>query len=54
MKDYLSPTEQMQSNDPRIRELAAKLTQGVKMEFDAVQQVISWVVDHVHYVTLPQ
>ncbi len=54
MKDYLSPTEQVQSNDPRIRELAAKLTQGVKMEFDAVQQVISWVVDHVHYVTPSQ
>jgi len=54
MKDYLSPTEQVQSNDPRIRELAAKLTQGVKMEFGAVQQVISWVVDHVHYVTPPQ
>ena len=54
MKDYLRPTEQVQSNDPRIRELAAKLTQGVKMEFGAVQQVISWVVDHVHYVTPPQ
>jgi len=51
--DYLKPTEQVQSDDSRIRELASKLTAGVKTEFDAVQQIISWVVDHVHYVTPP-
>jgi transglutaminase-like putative cysteine protease len=54
MADYLKATEQVQVNDPRIRELAAKLTQGVKTEFDAVQRIISWVVDHVHYVTPPK
>jgi hypothetical protein len=54
MADYLKATELVQVNDPRIRELAAKLTQGVKTEFDAVQRIISWVVDHVHYVTPPK
>jgi hypothetical protein len=52
--DYLKPTEQVQSKDPRIRELAAQLTSDVKMEFDAVQRVISWVVDHVHYINPPR
>ncbi len=50
---YLKPTEQVQSNNPRIRELASRLTSNVKTEFDAVQRVIAWVVDHVRYVTPP-
>jgi hypothetical protein len=53
LRYYLKPTEQVQADDPRIRELAVRLTGGVKTEFDAVQQVISWVVDHIHYVTPP-
>jgi len=52
-KDYLKPTEQVPSDNPRIRELAKELTSGVKTEFDAVQRVISWVVDHVNYVNPP-
>jgi hypothetical protein len=54
MAVYLKATEQVQVNDPRIQELAARLTQGVKTQFDAVQRIISWVVDHVHYVTPPK
>jgi transglutaminase-like putative cysteine protease len=54
MADYLKATAQVQVNDPRIKEQAVRLTQGVKTEFDAVQRVISWVVDHVHYVTPPK
>ena len=52
-RDYLAATEQVQANDPQIRQLAAELTRGVKTEFDAVQRIVSWVVDHVHYVTPP-
>ncbi len=51
--DYLAATEQVQAGDPRIRQLADELTKGVKTQFDAVQRVIAWVVDHVHYVTPP-
>jgi len=50
---YLVATDQVQAADPRIRRLAEELTQGVKTEFDAVQRIIGWVVDHVHYVTPP-
>lgn len=51
--DYLKPTEQVQANHPRIRELAGQLTSDVKTQFDAVQRVISWVVDHIHYINPP-
>lgn len=54
MAGYLKATEQVQVGDPRITELALKLTQGVKTQFDAVQRIISWVVDHVRYVTPPK
>ncbi|MDA8123839.1 MAG: transglutaminase domain-containing protein [Deltaproteobacteria bacterium] len=51
---YLGATEQVQSDHPRIRALAAELTQGVTTQFDAVQKAISWVVDRVSYVNPPQ
>ena len=51
--DYLKPTEQVQSDNPRIRELAFQLTADVKTEFDTVQRVITWVVDHVRYASPP-
>jgi len=53
IRDYLKPTELVQANDPRIRALASRLTTDVKTEFDAVQRVISWVVDHIRYVNPP-
>jgi hypothetical protein len=53
LQDYLVATEQVQAADPRIRRLAEELTRGVTTEFDAVQRIIAWVVDHVHYVTPP-
>jgi len=54
MADYLSATEQVQSNHPDIRKLSAQLTRDVKTEFDAVQRIISWVVDNVRYVSPPE
>ena len=53
-QDYLGATEQVQSDHARIRSLAERLTQGVATQFDAVQRLISWVVDHVSYVNPPQ
>jgi hypothetical protein len=50
---YVKATEQVQVDDPGIRKLAGELTQGVTKEFDAVQRVLTWVVDHVKYVTPP-
>lgn len=53
IRDYLKPTQQIQADHPRIRELSSRLTEDVKTAFDAVQRIISWVVDHVHYVNPP-
>ncbi|MDI9571199.1 MAG: transglutaminase domain-containing protein [Pseudomonadota bacterium] len=53
LAEYLQPTEQVQADNPRIRQLAAELTKGVKTEYDAVLRVVSWVVDHVRYVNPP-
>jgi len=49
----LEPTALVQVRDPQIQALARKLTTGVQTEFDAVQRIVAWVVDHVHYVSPP-
>lgn len=54
VKYYLKPTEQVQSENAKIINKARELTQGVTTEFDAVQRTITWVVDHVRYVTPPK
>ncbi len=53
MADYLRATAQVQADHPEIRRLAAQLTTDVKTQFDAVQRIISWVVDNVRYVNPP-
>ena len=54
MKDYLSATGQVQTNEARIKNKAEELVQGVETEFDAVQRILTWVVDHMRYVSPPQ
>ena len=51
---YLKATDQVQSNDQRIRQLAKELTDGVTTQFDAVQRILTWIVDNVRYVTPPR
>lgn len=53
VKYYLKATDQVQADHPDIKKLAAELIRGVVKEFDAVQRVLTWVVDHVRYVTPP-
>jgi transglutaminase-like putative cysteine protease len=53
MADYLKATAQVQSDNPEIRKLSLQLTKDVKTQFDAVQRVISWIVDNVRYVNPP-
>jgi transglutaminase-like putative cysteine protease len=50
---YLVATALVQSDHPQIRQLANQLTQGVTTEFDAVQRIITWIVDHLRYVSPP-
>jgi len=53
VREFLEPTALVQVRDPQIQALARKLTTGVQTEFDAVQRIVAWVVDHVHYVSPP-
>ena len=53
-RDYLKPTRQIQSDDSGIQSRAESLVRGVKTEFDAVQRILTWVVDNMHYVTPPK
>ncbi|MEN6331239.1 MAG: hypothetical protein ABFD57_04560, partial [Smithella sp.] len=47
MDDYLKATAQAQSDNPEIRKLSLQLTKDVKTQFDAVQRIVSWIVDNV-------
>lgn len=51
---YLQATKQVQSDNAMIKQKALELTDGVTTEFDAVQRITTWVVDHVRYVTPPK
>jgi transglutaminase-like putative cysteine protease len=51
---YLESTEQVKSSSEQIREKALELTAGATTEYDAVQRIFSWVVDHMQYVLTPQ
>ena len=53
IKYYLKSTKQVQVNNSRIASRAKDLTRSVKTEFDAVQRILTWVIDHVRYVTPP-
>lgn len=54
VEPYLKSTAQVQADHPEIRRLARELTQGVTTEYDAVQRILTWVVDHLRYVNPPQ
>jgi len=53
-EDYLEPTKQVQADHPTIRNLADEITRDVNTEFDAVQRILTWVVDNVRYVNPPK
>ncbi|MBI5888590.1 MAG: transglutaminase domain-containing protein [Deltaproteobacteria bacterium] len=48
---YLKPTPLVQSDDPGIKDLAAKLTNGADTEHAAVTAVLNWVIDNIKYKT---
>ena len=53
-KVYLQATNQVPSNNSQIIAKAKALTTGSKTEFDAVQKILAWVVDHMSYVLVPK
>jgi len=54
VKVYLKSTQQVNVNDQGIRGKARELTVPASTEFDAVQRVLTWVVDHMQYVLTPK
>lgn len=54
LKDYLASTEQVPSDNSEIAKTAQEIVKGVTTEFDAVQRILTWVVDHMRYVTPPE
>jgi hypothetical protein len=53
VKNYLAATDLTNSRDPQISRKAQELTRGSQTEFDAVQRILAWVVDHMRYVLTP-
>ncbi len=53
-KVYVKATEQVPADDSQIRSKALELTNAAENQFDAVQKILTWVVDHMHYVLVPQ
>lgn len=51
---YLRPTRQVPSDHPEIRRKAEEITASSGTQFDAVQQILSWIVDRVDYVLIPK
>ncbi|OQX96114.1 hypothetical protein B6I21_01910 [candidate division KSB1 bacterium 4572_119] len=54
VKAYLGTSKQVPSNDPAIIAKAKSLTAGAKTEFDAVQRILTWVIDNMKYVLTPK
>ena len=53
VRPYLNSTKQVPVNNPAIAAKARQITSGAKTEFDAVQRILSWVIDHMTYVLVP-
>jgi len=53
VEQYLKPSEQVQSEEPSIKNLSTELVQGAKTEGEAVTRVMHWIVDHLHYTLDP-
>ncbi|MBN1781908.1 transglutaminase domain-containing protein [bacterium] len=51
---YLQPTRLVPSDHPQIISKARELTQDAATEFDAVQKILTWIIDRVRYVQRPE
>ncbi len=54
VQPYLTSTKLVPSANPSILSKAKELTTGATTEFDAVQRILTWVIDHMHYVLTPE
>ncbi|MDP2647046.1 MAG: transglutaminase-like domain-containing protein [Desulfobacterales bacterium] len=51
---YLQGTRQVDTRNASIRRKAFELTAGAGTQFDAIQRILTWMVDHMHYVLNPE
>ncbi len=51
---YVKSTNQVQSDNPDIKKKGQELTAGLSTQFAAVQSILHFVVDHLHYVLVPE
>ncbi|MEM5871697.1 MAG: transglutaminase-like domain-containing protein, partial [Candidatus Aenigmatarchaeota archaeon] len=49
VKIYMQPTNNIQSNNPRIRSLAEEITKDAKNDFEKVVKLATWVHEHLTY-----
>lgn len=54
IQPYLQATRQVPSDHKQIVAKAEDLTRDSENQFDAVQQILSWIVDHMRYVLRPE
>ncbi len=54
VRPYLAATAMVPAQDKMIKDLTGKLIKGAKTEFDAVQKILTWLIDHMQYVLMPQ
>ena len=50
---YIEGSDMVDIRHPGIQTTARRLTAGARTQFDAVQQVLTWVVDHMQYILTP-
>jgi hypothetical protein len=54
VQKYLASTEQAPANNAKIKQKASELVRSSKTQFDAVQKILTWIIDHMHYVLMPK
>jgi hypothetical protein len=54
VQKYLQSTEQVASDNVKIKQKASELVRSSKTQIDAVQKILSWIIDHMHYILTPE
>jgi hypothetical protein len=54
VQKYLQSTEQVASDNVKIKQKASELVRSSKTQIDAVQKILFWIIDHMHYILTPE
>lgn len=49
LKYFLQDSREYQSKNPKIIELAGKITQGIEDDYEKIRLIHEWVADHIYY-----